>query len=123
MIENKFYYIKSILKTLGIAALGLLIASVAGGDFGPFQGSWFLAGVLFAGLPFGWTAMSRIFGSWVSLNIWLLFFFFLLKLFGAFVIGWAIMLYRLVRDVIGLFLAICHEKHVPVDAETAETNQ
>ena len=105
-MEDKTCYIFSILKTLGIAALGLIIASAVGGDFGPFMGSWFLAGVLFAGLPFGWVAITKIFGSWVSMNIWLLIFFFLLKLFGAFVIGWAIMLYRLVRDVICLVLAI-----------------
>ena len=101
-MESKAYYIKRILKTIGIGLLGLLIAQVLFASFPLYEGSVFMTTLLFAGLPFGWTALRRVFGGMILWGIWGTIFYYVLMLAVSFAIGWMILCYRLIKDTVQL---------------------
>ena len=103
-METKAFYIKRILTTLGIGIVGLMLATGIFTGFELFEGSRFLTAVIFAGLPFGWMAVRQALGVVFALNIWLLLFHFFLTLVLSLAIGWAIFLFRLIRDVVQLII-------------------
>lgn len=112
-MENKSYYIISILKTLGIAAIGLLIAELFGDEF-LVNDSVLLTGLLFAGLPFGWVALRQIFGGFLVWGFWGIFIYYLILFIFSMVIGWMILLFRLAKDIVFLIIAVCTEKRAGV---------
>lgn len=105
-MENKAYYIKSILKTLGICAVGLFLGKFVFTSFMPFEGSAFLTAAIFAGLPFGWRATTDIFTGIHGLGLITMLLYYVLRLGTSLAIGWAIMLYRLVKDVVQLVIVL-----------------
>lgn len=103
-MESKEFYIKRLLKTVGIGILGLIITEVLFHNAPLFKDSEFLTAVLFAGLPFGWMALRQIFGGIFVWGLWGIVIYLVCMIVFSVVIGWAIMLYRLIRDSIQLFL-------------------
>ena len=99
-------HIFGILKTLGIAAIGLVIANLLGDDFPLFADSAFLTGILFAGLPFGWMALQSVLSFFTALGLIGVIIYVIVMFIGSVVVGWAIMLFRLGKDIIGLVVAI-----------------
>ena len=113
-MESKAYYIKNLLKTLGIGLIGLIIAAVLFKDFEPFEGSVFLTMVLFAGFPFGWMALRRIFGGIILWGFWGILIYYLLMLIFSLAIGWTILCYRLIKDAVQLIIVCNAEKQAAV---------
>ena len=109
-MESKAYYIKSILKTLGIGVIGLLIASVLFRDFEPFEGSVLLTMGLFAGFPFGWMALRKVFGGIFVWGFWGILIYYLLMVVFSLAIGWMILCYRLIKDVVQLIIVCSAER-------------
>lgn len=109
-MENKAYYIKSILKTLGICGIGLFLGKFVFTGFMPFEGSAFLTAVIFAGLPFGWRATTDIFTGIHGLGLITMLLYYVLRLSTSLAIGWAIMLYRLIKDTVQLIIVWKTEK-------------
>ena len=112
-MENKVFYIKRLLSTLGVCVIGLILSKTVFAGFGLYNGSVFMTTILFAGLPFGWMAMRIIFGGlpvWGFLGIC---FYYFLMLLSSFAIGWMILGYRLIRDAVQLgFLCWAERKSV-----------
>ena len=101
-MESKAYYIRNILKTLGICGIGLFLGKFVFTGFAPFEGSAFLTAAIFAGLPFGWRVTTDIFSGirgfgWITMLIYYVF-----RLGTSLAIGWAVMLYHLVKDTVQL---------------------
>lgn len=107
-MENKSYYIKSILKTLGTAALSVIVALMITNSIGGESRESFTAMTAFAVacVPFGWSIMKNITSGllvwgWVGILLY-----FLVMLAGSAAIGLPVLAYRLVKDSVGLVIAI-----------------
>jgi len=109
-MESKAYYIKSILKTLGICVIGLLLSKFVFTGMELFQGSEFLTAAVFAGLPFGWMAIRHIFGGILVWGFWGILIYGIVMLALSFTIGWMIMCYRFIKDIVQLIIVCCAEK-------------
>lgn len=109
-MESKAFYIKRLLSTLGMCVLGLVIAAVVFGENSPFEGSVFLSTAAFAGMPFGWMALRRVFGGIFFCGLFGTLLYFVCMLALSIVVGWAILCYRLVRDTVQLIIAWRAEK-------------
>ena len=115
-MESKEFYIKRLLSTLGICVIGLILAETVFSGFELYQGSALLTALLFAGLPFGWMALRQIFGGILVWGLWAILIYYLCMLVFSFAIGWMILAYRLVRDIVQLIIVCRMEKA----ASTAE---
>lgn len=111
-MENKAYYIKGIAKTLGIAALSVIVAMMIAGEIGgeSMESFTVMTALAVACVPFGWGIMKNITGGllvwgWVGILVY-----YLVMLMGSAAIGLPVMAYRLVKDTAGLILAIQAEK-------------
>ena len=100
----KTHYILNIVKIVALAIAGLLIAQLFGSNFPLFMDSQFLTYLLFAGLPFGWLTLRKVFGGIIVFGIWGILIHILLSFIGAMVVGWAIMLFQLGSNILGLVL-------------------
>lgn len=109
-METKAFYIKRLLSTLGIGAIGLIIAEVLFNTIPAYEGSVFLGAALLAGMPFGWMALRQVFGGMVVWGLWGIVIYYLLMFVCAVAIGWMIMCYRFVRDIVQLTIVICNEQ-------------
>lgn len=103
-MESKAYYIKSILKTLGLCAVGLFLGAEVFGNIPIFEDSAFLTAAAFAGLPFGWRATRDIFNGIHGLGLITMLLYYVLRLGTSLAIGWAILLYRLGKDIVQLVI-------------------
>lgn len=103
-MESKAYYIKNILKTLGLCGIGLFLGKYLFTGFAPFAGSAFITAAVFAGLPFGWRATTGIFSGIHGLGLITMLLYYVLRLGTSLAIGWAVMLYRLGKDVAQLVM-------------------
>ena len=101
----KTHYIMNIVKTVALSIVGLLIAELIGTNFPLFLDSAFLTGLLFAGLPFGWMVLRSVFGGIVTIGFWGILIYGILMFIGSMAIGWAVMLFQLGSNILGLFLA------------------
>ena len=70
-MDEQIYYSKQLAKTLiGAAAAAVIGALVIGSTMeGQPFGAKVLMGLVFAGLPAGWTVISRVLGKWVVFNL------------------------------------------------------
>lgn len=109
-MESKAFYIKRLLTTFGICVIGLILAETVFKGFELYQGSALLTAFLFAGMPFGWMALRKIFGGIILWGIWGILIYYISMLVFAFAIGWMILAYRLVRDIVQLVLVCQAEK-------------
>ena len=109
-MESKACYIKRILKTLGICAIGLFLGKTVFGSFPLFENSALLTAIVFAGFPFGWVAMQHIFGGFVVLGWVSIVIYFVFKLVLSFTLGWAIMAYRFIKDIVQLIIVCRMER-------------
>jgi hypothetical protein len=110
-MESKAYYVKNILKTLGLCAIGLFLGKSVFSGMGLFEGSALLTALCFAGLPFGWNGTRDIFSGihgmgWITMLLY-----YILRLGTSLAIGWAIMFYRLVKDLVQLIIVIGMERN------------
>ena len=109
-MEDFKTHLFGLLKTLGIAAIGILLAyllsALIGDDVFGFAGSTLLSGFLFAGVPFGWLALQSILGFISGIGEAGPFIYFALMLIFSFMIGWAILLWNLCKDIFGLIVSI-----------------
>jgi len=103
-MESKAYYIKSILKTLGLCAVGLFLGKEVFGNIPIFEVSAFLTAAAFAGLPFGWNATKGIFSGVHGLGLITMLLYYILRIGTSLAIGWAIMTYRFAKDIIQLVI-------------------
>lgn len=101
-METKTFYIKRLLSTMGTCAIGLILSKTVFSDFGLYNGSVILTAILFAGLPFGWMAMRNVFSGMPVWGIIGVFCYYFLMLIGSFAIGWMVLFYRLIRDLVQL---------------------
>lgn len=109
-MENKTYYIKSILKNLGIAVLAFLIVSWMRQGTG-MAGTSVLA---FVAVPFGWPIVSKIFSWIMAFGFIGIIIYFVLMVACSALVGWPIMIYRLVKDTVMLVMSIRAEKMAAV---------
>lgn len=109
-MESKAFYIKRILKTLGICLIGLLIAEFTLQAIPAYEGSVFLGACLCAGMPFGWMALRQVFGGMIVWGIWAILIYYILMIAFSVAIGWMILCYRLIRDIVQLIIVCVAEK-------------
>ena len=109
-MESKATYIKNILKTLGICGIGLFLGKTVFAQMPLFEDSAFLTAVVFAGLPFGWRATRDIFDGIHGLGLVTMLLYYILRTGTSLALGWAIMLYRLVKDTVQLIIVWRGEK-------------
>lgn len=111
-MENKNYYIKSILKTLATAVISILVALLIANSVGGESKETFgtMTALAVACIPFGWPHMRNItsglvFWGWIGILIY-----YLAMLIGSAAIGLPVLAYRLIKDSVCLVLAIREEK-------------
>ena len=109
-MESKAYYIKSILKTLGAAAVAMLVATMLFKAYPPEDGSQFMMTLLCAGIPFGWSAVQRALAGIVTWGFYGILIRYLLMLLAAVTIGWIILGYRLIKDTVQLLIVLRMER-------------
>lgn len=119
-MESKAYYIKSILKTLGLCAVGLFLGAEVFGNIPIFKDSAFLTAAAFAGLPFGWRATSDIFNGIHGLGLITMLLYYIFRIGTSLAIGWAIMVYRLGKDIVQLVI-VCQQGKRTANAVQKET--
>lgn len=111
-MENKSYYIKSLLKTLGTAILSVIVALMITNAIGGESQESFNVMTAFAVacIPFGWPIMRNItcgllVWGWVGILLY-----YLVMLVGSVVIGLPVLAYRLIKNSVCLVMAIRAEK-------------
>ena len=109
-METKAFYIKRLLSTLGICAIGLLIGNVLFPNIRLFQDSVFLTSAALAGMPFGWMGLRKVFGGMVVWGLWGILIYYLCMFIFSVALGWMILCYRLVRDMAQLILVMGMEQ-------------
>ena len=109
-MESKEFYIKRLMTTFGICIIGLILAETVFKGFELFHGSALLTAFLFAGMPFGWMALRRIFGGIIVWGLWGILFYYIALLVCSFAIGWMILAYRLIRDITQLIIVYRAER-------------
>jgi hypothetical protein len=109
-METKAFYIKRLLSTFGICAIGLIIGSVLFPNIPLFEDSVFLTTVALAGLPFGWMGLRQVFGGMIVWGLWGTIIYFICMLAFSVAIGWMILCYRLVRDIVQLIIVCVADK-------------
>ena len=115
-MESKAFYIKRLLSTFGICAIGLIIGSILFPNIELFEDSVFLTTVLLAGMPFGWMGLRQVFGGMIVWGIWAIITYYILMLAFSVAIGWMILCYRLVRDIVQLVIVCVTEKRATTQA-------
>ncbi len=112
-MENKNYYIKSIIKTLATAILAVIVAMMIANSVGGESKESFGVMTAFAAacIPFGWPIMRNItcgllVWGWVGILLY-----YILMLLGSAAIGLFVLAYRLIKDPICLMMAIRAEKN------------
>lgn len=109
-METKAFYIKRLLSTLGVCVIGLILSETVFEGYELYNGSALMTAFLFAGLPFGWMAMRNVFGGMPVWGIVGVCIYYLLMLLFSFAIGWMILVYRLIRDVVQLGIICCADR-------------
>ena len=109
-METKAFYIKRLLSTLGICAIGLIIGNVLFPNIPLFEDSVFLTAVALAGMPFGWMGLRQVFGGMIVWGLWGTIIYFICMLAFSVAIGWMILCYRLVRDIVQLIIVCVADK-------------
>ena len=122
-MENKSYYIKGIAKTLGTAALSVIVALMIAREIGgeSLESFGVMAALAVACVPFGWSSMRSITAGllvwgWVGILVY-----YLVMLAGSAAIGLPVMAYRLIKDTAGLVLAVKAEKNAATDEEKQDS--
>ena len=105
-----------LLLILILSAMGIALAETVFSGFELYQGSALLTAFLFAGLPFGWMALRQIFGGILVWGLWAILIYYLCMLVFSFAIGWMILAYRLVRDIVQLII-VCRMEKAAATAE------
>ena len=109
-MESKAFYIRRLLTTFGICIIGFILAGTVFRGFTLYKDSVLLTAFLFAGLPFGWMALQRIFGGILVWGLWGIIIYYISLLVFSFAIGWMILAYRLIRDIVQLIIVCRMEK-------------
>lgn len=112
-MESKAFYMKRLLSTLGVCVIGLILAETVFRGFELFNGSALLTAFLFAGMPFGWMALRQIFGGILVWGLWGILTYYICLLAFSFAIGWMILAYRLVRDIVQ-FVIVCRAESLSI---------
>lgn len=92
---------KRLLKTVGLAFAGAFLGYIIGSVFDPKSVTWYIW--FFAGVPFGWSFLSRYFGHLVSTHLPTTLFLLVIRVALAGLLGWVLIPVEIIRSLVEFF--------------------